>query len=69
MGEAAAAWRLGPGSKKAEKRKKKDDKLEYKLPTGRKAKRMKREKVTNWGDVNVEDQLDVRSWLLKDGPK
>ena len=30
LGEAAAVWRLGPGSKKAEKRKKKDDKLKEK---------------------------------------
>ena len=65
MGEAAAVWRLGPGSKKAEKRNRKDDKLEEKLPTGRKAKRLKREKVTNWGEVEVEDEMDVRSWLVK----
>ena len=26
---------------------------------------MKREKVTNWGEVEVEDEMDVRSWLVK----
>ena len=40
MGEDAAAWRLGLRNKKAEKRKKEEGKLDDKLPTGRKAKRV-----------------------------
>jgi hypothetical protein len=46
--------------------KKKDDKFEDKVPAGRKSKRLKREKVTKWGEVEVEDEMDVRGWLLKD---
>ena len=58
---------MGPGNpKQAEKRKKKTGNVDDKLPTGKKAKRMKIEKAVNWGETELEEELDVRSWLLKD---
>ena len=59
---------MGPGDKKkAEKRKKKTgNEDEEKLPTEKKAKKRKIEKAVNWGETELEEELNVRSWLLKD---
>ena len=62
LGEAAAAWRLGPGnSKKVEKRKKKIGNEDDALPTGKKTKRRKIDNAVNWGETELEEEFDVRS--------
>ena len=53
---------------KAEKRKKKSQKEDDVLPD-RKRKKRKLDKVVNWGETEVDEELDVRSWLLKDAAK
>ena len=65
LGESAL-WNLGK-MKKASKRKKKvkDDTKTGSDTEGRKKKRAKLEKLENWGEAELENELDVRSWLLK----
>ena len=58
LGEDAAAWKLGTENKKAEKRKKKEGKVEDNIPNGRKSKRAKLEKLVNWGETDVEEAIE-----------
>ena len=34
------------------------------IPEGRKRKRAKLERLENWGETDVEAEVDVRSWLI-----
>ena len=61
LGESAL-WKLGP-KKNAVKRKKEK---EVKADTGgRKKKRVKLERLENWGETETERETDVRSWLVQ----
>ena len=70
LGEEAAAWRLMPASNtgKAEKRKKKSQKEDDVLPEG-KRKRRKTEKVVNWGETELDEELDVEAGCSKMLPR
>ena len=58
----AAAWELGTKNKKE----KKEGKVDENIPEGRKSKRAKLEKLVNWGRTDEDEEIDLRSWLIKD---
>ena len=61
----SALWNLG-NRKKASKRKKVNEEAKTgSIQEGREKKRAKLERLENWGETEVETELDVRSWLLK----
>ena len=59
-----ALWRLGT-KKKAVKRKKEKEAKADTTTGGRKKKRVKLERLENWGETETESEADVRSWLVQ----
>ena len=65
LGQEAAVWRIGLEKVKKAGKRKQESKEKDDIPTGRKAKKPRLEKLINWGEAEEGSEQDLRSWLTK----